>query len=84
MVKGNVILGVDSKIIHVDFEPFLTYHISKDMVHKCLKGGWSIGKSEKHDCQFKKAFWSDECSFPLVFFLNPDVVMAPLDVEFGK
>ena len=54
------------------------------MVHKCLKGGRSIAKAKEHDYRFAKTKWSDKCGFPLVFFLNMDIVVPPSDIELGK
>ena len=53
MVVNDIILGVDLQISHVDFQPFLPQHVCKDVVHECLKYGWSIAKSEEHDSGLK-------------------------------
>ena len=54
------------------------------MVYECLKHGGSIAKSEEHDSGFKESHGSDESSFPLVFFLNVDVVVSPVNVKPGE
>ena len=53
MMEGDIVLSVDSKVIHVDFQPFLPQHVSENVVHECLKCGGSIAKSEEHDSGFK-------------------------------
>ena len=39
MMEDSIILSVDSKVIHVDFQPFLPQHIHEDMIHECLECG---------------------------------------------
>ena len=54
------------------------------MVHECLECGGCIAESEEHDGGFKESHESDESSFPLVFFLNTDVVVSPMNVKLGE
>ena len=54
------------------------------MVHESLECGRSIAETEKHDCGFIETERSDECSLPLIFFVNVNIVISPLDVEFGE
>ena len=75
---------MDAQIIHVDFKPFFQDHVCEDMVHKCLKSWWSIAETEKHDCGFVETKGSDECSFPLILFVNANVVISPPYIEFGR
>ena len=51
------------------------------MVHEGLEWRWCITEPKEHHCWFKKPQGYDEGSFPLVFFTNADVVIAPSDVE---
>ena len=84
MVEGKVIFGVDTDVVHVNFQPFFRYHIGKDVVHKGLECRWCVAKPEEHHCWFKESQGGDKGSFPLVFFTNADVVIAPPDVEFHE
>ena len=84
MVEFEVVFGVDAKVVHVDFQPFLPQHISKDVIHKCLEHGGSVAKFEEHDGRFKESHGCDECRFPLVFLSDVDVVVSPADVKFGE
>ena len=54
------------------------------MVHKGLENGWSVAKPEEHDSRFKESKRSDECSFPLVFLANTNVVESPSDIKLGE
>ena len=82
MVEGKVIIGVDADVVHINFQPFFCYHISKDVVHKGLEHRRCIAKPKEHYCWFKKSQGGDKGGFPLVFFTNMDVVISPSDVEF--
>ena len=81
MVEGKVIFGVDTDVVHINFQPLFSYHVSKDVVHKGLECRWCIAKPKEHYCWFEKSQGGDEGGFPLVFFMNADVVIAPSDVK---
>ena len=59
-------------------------HVAEDVIHKLLKRGRSIGKSEWNYQPFKGAVASAEGSFPFVAirYVNQMVGMTPVD--FGK
>ena len=84
MVEGKVIFGVDTDVVHINFHSFFCYHVGEDVVHKGLECRWCIAKSEEHHCWFKKSQGGDEGGFPLVFFTNADVVIAPSDVKLRE
>ena len=84
MVEGNIILGVDSKVIHVDFQLLFSQHICKDVVHEYLKCGRSIAEPEEHNSGFEQSHGGNKGSFPLVFLSDVDVVVFPANVKFGK
>jgi hypothetical protein len=76
-----VVRGVDQNVVHVDCEPVFPEFFDKDCIHHCLEGGWGVGKAKEHHSWFKEAFVGDECHFPLVLFLDTDVVVSPSHVE---
>ena len=84
MVEGKVVFGVDTNVIHINFQPFFYYYVGKDVVHKGLECRWCIAKSEEHHCWFEESKGGDKGGFPLVFFTNADVVITPPDVEFHE
>ena len=75
---------MDTKVIHIDLQPFFSEHVSKDMVHECLQCGGCIIESEEHDGGFEEPHGSNEGSFPLVLLSNVDVVVPPMNVKFGE
>ena len=75
---------MDTQVIHVNLQPTLSNHVSEDMVHECLKHGRSIAKAKEHNHRFVKTKGSDKCGFPLVFFMNLDIVISPSNVELGQ
>ena len=84
MMEGDVIFGVDSHVIHVDFKPLLWKHICEDVVHEGLKGGGGITESKEHDSWFKESHGGDESGLPLIFLSDANVVISPMNVEFGE
>ena len=54
------------------------------MIHECWECGGSIAESEKHDSGFEESHGGNECSLPLVLFLNTDVIISPSDVKLGE
>ena len=84
MMEGDVILGVDSHIIHVDLKPLLWKHIRENVVHEGLKGGGGITESKEHDRWFEESHGSDESSLPLIFLLDANIVIFPTNVKFGE
>ena len=84
MVEGNVVFSVDAEVIHVDFQPFLSQHVSKDVIHECLKRGGSIAESEEHDSGFEESHGSNESGLPLILLPDVNVVISPMNVELGE
>ena len=84
MMESNIIFGVDPKIVHVDFQPFLSQHVSKDVIHKCLECGGSIAESKEHDSGFKKSHGGNESGFPLILLSDANVVISPMNVKLGE
>ena len=37
-----------------------------------------------HNSGFVEAKGGDECGFPLVFLVNPDIIISPSDIKLGK
>ena len=59
-------------------------HVSENMIHEGLKNAGGIAESEEHNSWFKKFKRDDECSFPLIFLMNTDVVVTPANVKFSE
>ena len=76
--------GVESKVVHVDFEPAFGNHVSENKVHEGLKNAGGIAESEEHDSWFKQSERGDEHSFPLIFLMNTDIVVTLLNVKFSE
>lgn len=75
---------MNAKIIHVNLKPPFCNHVSKDMIFKCLKHGGCIVKTEEHNHGFEESEGCDESHFPLVRFLNSNVIISPSDIELSK
>ena len=72
------------QVVHIDFEPSLGDHVSKDMIHECLKSWRGIAEAKEHYGGFKEAERSNECRFPLVFFPNANVVIALSNIKLSE
>ena len=72
------------QVVHIDLEPSLSNHVSKDMIHEHLKSWGSITEAKEHYSGFKEAERSDECHFPLVFFPNVNIVIAPSNIKLSE
>ena len=75
---------MNAQVVHVDLEPMFSNHISKDVVHECLKGWWSVTEAKEHDHGFEETERGDKCCFPLILFSDTDVVITPSDIELGE
>ena len=81
---GVFILGENKEVIHVYDEPFFGNHVLEGVVHESLECGWGVGKPKEHNGWFKESFVSDEGGFPFVAIFDPDVVVAPSDIELSE
>ena len=72
-----IIVRVDKEVVHVDDEPSFCNHIPEGVGHELLEGGERIGHAEEHDGGFIKSSVGDEGGFPLVAFLDSDIVISP-------
>jgi hypothetical protein len=84
MMQSEISLGMNAEIIYINFEPSLSDHVGKNAVHERLEGGRAIAESEEHYCGFEETKRCDECTLPLVFFLDSDVIISPPYIEFGE
>jgi len=75
---------VHHEVVHINDEPSFRKVISEDMVHECLKGRRRVALAEEHYCRFIEPVRSSESGLPLVSLLNLNVVIPPLDIEFGE
>ena len=72
------------EVIHIDDEPPLHEVISEDVVHEYLKDRQRIAMAKEHHHGFIEPTRSSESGLPLVSFLNPNVVIPPLNVQFNE
>ena len=81
---GGDVRRIDKKIVHIDNEPSFCDHIMEGVVHELLEGGGGVGKTKEHYSWFKKSFVGDKGDFPLVSILDLDIVISPVNIEFGE
>jgi len=66
-------LHKDEDVIQIDHDYAFQDEVLKDVAHHRLEGGGTVREAKEHDN-----------GLPLVSFLYPDVVEAPLDVQFRE
>ena len=79
-----VIVWIDEEVIHVNDELSFSNHIPERVWHELLKSGEGIGHAEEHDSWFIESSVGDEGHFPLVTFLDTNIVVPPLYVKLGE
>ena len=52
--------------------------------HELLESGGGIGHAEEHDSGFVESSVGNEGSFPLVTFLDSDIVITPSYIKLGE
>ena len=72
------------QVVHVDLEPSLSDHVSKDVIHEHLKGRRGIAETEEHHSGFVESKRGDECCLPLVLLPDTNVVVTPPDIKLGE
>ena len=69
---------------NTNFEPLSSKDVCENVVHEHLEGGWSIATTKEHDGGFEESHWGDKGSFPLILFLEADVIVSPSYVKLGE
>ena len=80
-VCHHILRGMDQNIVHVDCEPILSQFFGEYRVHHCLECSWGVCESKEHDSWFEQSLICDEGCFPLIAFLDMDVIVSPSDVK---
>ena len=79
-----IIVGVDKEVIHINDEPSFGDHVPEGIQHKSLESGGRIGHPKEHDGWFVESAVSNEGGFPLVAFLNANIIVPPSDIKLSK
>ena len=53
VMKRDGATGMDTKVVHIDLEPFFCNHIREDVIHERLEDGGSIAKTKEHNSRFE-------------------------------
>jgi len=74
---------VDENVIKENKDKFYEIWFEK-LVHKALKSGWGITKTEWNDQELIMAIMSSESSLSNVYFFHVNLVVARVKVELSK
>ena len=77
------VIGVDQDVVQINENAYIQ-EVGENIIHKTLKSGGGIGKSERHNAPLKRAIASAKRSFPFVTFTDPDKVVCMLEIDFGE
>jgi len=83
-MKDFVVFCGNDHVVHVDVKPSLCNLFLEDIVYYHLESSWGIGQAKEHNSGFKKSFASFEGSLIFITFLDANVVVTLVNVEFGK
>ena len=76
--------GEYQNVIHVDNHPSLVNLFLECLVHICLECHGGVAQSEEHDFWFEESEGRGEGRFPMVIWVNQDVVVSGADIHFGE
>ena len=79
-----VLVYVNQNVIHIYCDPAFFKFLGENGVHHGLEGGRGIGKAKEHYFWLKQALISNERCFPLVSFLDADIIVSPTDIHFRE
>ena len=77
-------LAEDQDVVQVDDNVSCYDFISQDVVHESLEVGRGVCQAKEHDHGFEQSSVRSQSCLPLITFLDPDVIIAPSDIKFGK
>ena len=80
--------GGNGDVVHVSSNDGAKGFVFDDSVmvngiHHGLEGGRRVSEAKEHNHWFVKSVTSFEGSLPFVTFIDTDVVVPPLDIQFG-
>ena len=73
----------DQQVVQIDND-IDTYQVLEDVIHHMLERSRSVSQAEGHHGRFEVSFPGPERGLPLVALLDPDVVVAPPEVQGGE
>src|SRR6266436_7776894 len=76
--------GVDEDVIHVANSFIAIDKGAEDVIHHHLEGSQQVAQSKEHDKWLKESSVHGEGHFPLIPFLQSDIVEAPMEVQGGE
>ena len=77
-------LSKDKDVIQIDDYMSFMHKPLEGFIYLTLECGRGVGETKEYDRWFEESLISPESCLPLITFLNPDVIIAPLDIKFGK
>ena len=76
--------GGNEEVVHVDDEPSFSNHVLEGVIHESLECSGRVAETKEHDSRFKESFVSNEGHFLLMTVFDVDIIVPPMNVEFGE
>ena len=77
-------LSEDEDIVQINHHHAFGDEVFENSIHHSLESSQTIGQTKEHNKWFVETSVSSECSFPFITFFHPDIIEAPLDIEFSE
>ena len=77
-------LSKDKDVVQIDDYVSFMHKFPECFVHVTLEGCRGVGETKEHDRWLEESLISSESCLPLITFLDPDVIITPSDIKFGK
>jgi hypothetical protein len=74
----------DEDVVKVNADNTFHNEVLKDVIHHGLEGGGGVSECEKHHQGLKQPTICAKCCLPLIAFLHPNIVVAPLNIKLCK
>jgi hypothetical protein len=78
------LFGVDCNVVHVHRKPALGHLLAEYHVYHHLECGRGVGEAKEHHGGFEEALWHKKSSFPLIPWLNLNVVVPLANIKLSK
>ena len=72
----------DEDVVQVNNDKAIINEVAKDFLPDSLENSWGIAETKCYDEGFVEAKFGFEGHFPFISFLDANIIVSPLNVEF--
>jgi hypothetical protein len=78
------VFGEEEDVVNLYAYDTVADEVLENVIHHSLEGGQAVSHAIQHYQWFKQPLVTPKGCFPFISFLDSDVLVAPLDIEFGE